>query len=331
MRLPTKAIGTVKAAQYNELVDIVTALVRGGAGAIRVGPGLQMKQGATDTVVSVDPKLVGDTSFWARLTGAAADGDRWVYSWVEVWKDGDGYGSWDDKEGGRSGSSNAYNGDEYATDDYDAVPTNTIVRMRKVAASPTMTADEYWFCSNEDTGEGGTSGFWAIITDSDPATDTDRWTYDWQEAEQTGTGYPMTAKAGGATGTAYNGAENPDLAFRSRPVPDDSIVWIQENEDGEYWFCESMNQDTNPDATGVTCTFNFDSTAQTGEEWDITEDKGDGVTVPCLSAIWWDDEEGGFYGRTHNLIFDDGGRLIEVTEPGSPVAIVVGVECYETP
>ena len=88
MRLPTKAIGTVKAAQYNELVDIVTALVRGGAGAIRVGPGLQMKQGATDT---------------------------------------------------------------------------------------------------------------------------DRWTYDWQEAEQTGTGYPMTAKAGGATGTAYNGAENPDV------------------------------------------------------------------------------------------------------------------------
>lgn len=331
IKLPSKATTSVSASQFNALLDVVEQLVNGTAGKLRVGPGLQMQQGSTDTVLSVSPGMVSDTSFWAKITGSAAAGDRFTYSWEEVEKTGDGYTGWDvPGTGGRSGTNDAYNGDEYDDAVYSAVPTNTVVRMRKVNAVEGMADAEYWFNSNEDVGGTTDAGFWASIGAA--TAETDRYRYAFTEVELTGSGYGgWTAVSGGTTGTARNGAEEPSPSCRWRPVPANSVVWMR-LEDDEYWFNESQNQDCNPSASTSTIEFRTDST-DGDDSWDITAagDKGDGADVKIMCALWWDDVGGSFKCRTRRLIFDDSGRLVKVYDPSAEITITTGVECYELP
>lgn len=339
LNLPSKSTGTVSAAQYNQLLACVEQLASAVSGQLKVGPGLQMQQGTKDTVLSVSPGLVGDTSFWAEITGATADGDRWKYSWQEVEKTGDGYADWDVPGGGlgRTGSANAYNGDELATDDYDAVPTGTIVRLRRVAKAEGMAGDEYWFCSNEDTGGTGTAtGFWAIVTPGSIDAN-GRYPYSFNEAEKTSaTGYAgWQAKSGGTSGTAYNGAEVPDptSTARWRPVPADSVVWIEPVTltigGTNYYFNESSNQDTNFALISSTPTaLGFTAAKRDTDLWTLVANAGSGTAVKVFTDIWWDTTDGALYGRYRFIQIDDGGRVINITaESSDTVTLIDGREC----
>jgi hypothetical protein len=338
LNLPSKSTGTVSAAQYNQLLACVEQLAGAVSGQLKVGPGLQMQQGASDTVLSVSPGLVGDTSFWAEITGATADGDRWKYSWQEVIKTSDGYTTaWaTPATGGRTGSANAYNGDELATDDYDAVPTGSIIRLRKVAKAEGMAGDEYWFCSNEDTGGTGTAtGFWAIVTPGSIDAN-GRYPYSFNEAEKTSaTGYAgWQAKSGGTSGTAYNGAEVPDptSTARWRPVPADSVVWIEPVTltigGTNYYFNESSNQDTNFALISATPTaLGFTAATRDEDLWNLTANAGSGSAVKFFTDIYWDTTDGKLKGRTRTLQWDDGGRVINCTIESAAIDLVTGREC----
>jgi len=87
--------------------------------------------------------------FWARLTASAADGDRWTYTFVEVAKKTVGYGGWAVVAGGLTGT--ARNTAEDPTGDYVAVPTNTVVWMRRADISGDS---EFWFTSYTELPDG---------------------------------------------------------------------------------------------------------------------------------------------------------------------------------
>jgi hypothetical protein len=90
MKRPTKVTTTVfvPATQYNEMVDIVDWLMQNAI--TNVGEGLEAPTGVYGRSVSAS-----GLSFWAKITGSAADGtNRWKYAWAEVEPPANGYGTW---------------------------------------------------------------------------------------------------------------------------------------------------------------------------------------------------------------------------------------------
>lgn len=164
----------VSPARYNDLVDAINA------GVLTVGEGLQLKRGATGTIISVIPrKKEPAPGFYALITGSSEIGatNKYTYSWKMVEKSTTGYGGWTAVTVGGSeitGTNDAYNlvedgnvasgtqGNGVANDgaDYPAgfdlqpVPDDmVIVWMQPVLVSSGGVVEEFWFSyENSDDG-----------------------------------------------------------------------------------------------------------------------------------------------------------------------------------
>jgi hypothetical protein len=94
----TKPGGRITAEDRDEIVDAVLQALK-----ITVYPPLTMVQNHGGTAIGIRLDS-GDGSFWAKITGSAADGtNRWKYAWQEVTPPtAGGYGTW--VNGSRSGT-----------------------------------------------------------------------------------------------------------------------------------------------------------------------------------------------------------------------------------
>jgi hypothetical protein len=106
------------------------------------GPGIETRE--TPGGITISATAQADDVIWAQITGLSYVGTvkQSVYAWTEVEKIGTGYGNWQPKTNGRTGT--AYNGIENQPNYIPApVLEGTIVAIRDY-----VTVDgirEYWF------------------------------------------------------------------------------------------------------------------------------------------------------------------------------------------
>lgn len=149
--------------------------------AVRAGEGILVKTSKGQATVSLDLRVPrGRPSFFAKITAHTEDpgnSNRYTYEWEEVVKDGEGYGEWATKTGGRTHASDGY-GPAYALHeernaasgvqsggidiggaDYPGgfevqpVPNDTIVRMEIVTLAD-GTGRECWFLTSHSAHDG---------------------------------------------------------------------------------------------------------------------------------------------------------------------------------